>query len=625
MVKPRPRKTDRGTIPQDLFETAAKEVIEENRSVRGTAKKYGMCHVSLFRYVASLKRNETPKVGYNPHNKVFTAEQEKQLCDYCEISAKLYFGLPPKQLRKLAYQYAKQLNCKFPEGWKTAQIASEDWLTCFLKRNSSLSIRQPESTSLARAMNFNRVNVNKFFDNLDAVMDRHKFCPNNIYNVDETGCTTVQKTSKIIATKGVKQVGGIVTQERGTLVTVCVAVNALGQSIPPMFIFPLKRYNEHFVRDGPPGCIGSGNKSGWMQEEDFLIFIKHFEKYAKPSEENKVLLILDNHSSHLFIPVIEFCRSHHITLLSFPPHTSHRLQPLDRGVFGPFKKFYNNECDQWMRSNPGKRLTVYNIPSLVKEAVLNAMTPKNITAGFRCTGIWPLNRNIFTDDEFEPSSVTDRPLSGIEEVNIGTIETNAGSPGPLNVNLSSSSTLEERTSFSEVSAALDEPQPSTSGVRLSTPPLQNEEIIPMPPPPTKSQCTPELIRPLPKADFNTKPKDTKRLKGKTAILTDTPEKDLLEQRYNQKLVSNAKKKVVGGRQTKKSVETVCKKKNRGRKRKLTKEDGTSSDDETICLVCCGAYKKSKEDWLQCRQCREWAHAKCANDDPLFVCNNCFSD
>lgn len=144
-------------------------------------------------------------------------------------------------------------------------------------------------------------------------MDKYQFRPNNIYNVDETGCTTVQKVAKVVATKGIKQVGGIVSQERGSLVTVCVAVNALGQSIPPMLIFPLKRYKEHFVRDGPPSCIGSGNKSGWMQEQDFLIFIKHFEKYAKPSEENKVQH-LDNHSSHLFIPVIKFCRSHHITL-----------------------------------------------------------------------------------------------------------------------------------------------------------------------------------------------------------------------------------------------------------------------------------------------------------------------
>jgi len=38
-----------------------------------------------------------------------------------------------------------------------------------------------------------------------------------------------------------------------------------------------------------------------------------------------------------------------------------------------------------------------------------AFTPSNILSGFRVSGIWPFNRDVFGDDEFFPSSVTDRP------------------------------------------------------------------------------------------------------------------------------------------------------------------------------------------------------------------------
>lgn len=91
------------------------------------------------------------------------------------------------------------------------------------------------------------------------------------------------------------------------------------------------------MSDGPPGCDGSGNKSGWMQDEDFLLFMKHFTKFAKPTEQNPVVVIMDNHSSHINIPVIQYCKENFISVSSYPPHTSHKLQPLDRTVFGPFK------------------------------------------------------------------------------------------------------------------------------------------------------------------------------------------------------------------------------------------------------------------------------------------------
>lgn len=33
-------------------------------------------------------------------------------------------------------------------------------------------------------------------------MDKHKFIPNNIYNADETGITTVTDPGKVLAEKG---------------------------------------------------------------------------------------------------------------------------------------------------------------------------------------------------------------------------------------------------------------------------------------------------------------------------------------------------------------------------------------------------------------------------------------
>ena len=69
-----------------------------------------------------------------------------------------------------------------------------------------------------------------------------------------------------------------------------------------------------------------------------------------------------------------------------------------------------------MRSNPGKSVTIYEIPALVKKAQLAAMTPKNILSGFECTGTWPFIRKIFTELDFAPAAVTDRLLSTDTEI-----------------------------------------------------------------------------------------------------------------------------------------------------------------------------------------------------------------
>lgn len=54
-------------------------------------------------------------------------------------------------------------------------------------------------------------------------------------------------------------------------------------------------------------------------------------------------------------------------------------------------------------------MTIYDIPAIVKVSLPSAITRQNIMSGFAVTGIWPFNRNIFTDVDFAPSYVTDRP------------------------------------------------------------------------------------------------------------------------------------------------------------------------------------------------------------------------
>ena len=55
------------------------------------------------------------------------------------------------------------------------------------------------------------------------------------------------------------------------------------------------------------------------------------------SVENPHLSLLDVHGSHMSEEAILMARSMGLEIACIPPHSSHRLQPLDVGAFRPFK------------------------------------------------------------------------------------------------------------------------------------------------------------------------------------------------------------------------------------------------------------------------------------------------
>ncbi|XP_055307136.1 tigger transposable element-derived protein 6-like [Sitodiplosis mosellana] len=399
-------------LEKEKLKLAVLSVLRDKKTIRTAAKEHGVNRTTLQNWVKNKTEEQASKGEVTTVSKgfqtVLSAEAESALAQYLLKCNDLYFGLTTRQVRALAYDYAKKLDVPMPIQWIRSEMAGIEWIRTFLRRQSQLSVRKPEATSLARATAFNRYNVGEFFSKLKEVCNKYQFPPQNIYNMDETGVTTVQVPDRVVSRKGMKQVGRIVSAERGTLVTLAVAVSATGNTIPPFFVFPRKKFKNNFLIGGPVGCGGAGNPSGWMNGPQFYEFLGFFQAHAHASLENPVLLILDNHESHLSIKGLDYCKENGIVVLSLPPHCSHKLQPLDRSVFGPFKKVVNTQCDNWVTSNPGTTMTIYHVPGIVKDALPLASTHKNVTAGFVCTGIFPLNENIFEEHEFMPSMVTDR-------------------------------------------------------------------------------------------------------------------------------------------------------------------------------------------------------------------------
>ncbi|XP_067935474.1 uncharacterized protein [Watersipora subatra] len=165
------------------------------------------------------------------------------------------------------------------------------------------------------------------------------------------------------------------------------------------------------MRGTIPGSWGLFHDSGWMTDANFDRWMGHFISHTKPSQEDPVLLLIDNHSSHLSIPAINMAKDSGVILLTFPPHTTHKLQPLDVAVYGPLKTYCNHALNNWQLSNPRTTISIYQVGELSATAITRAVNPENIRAGFNKTGLCPLNNDAFSDNDFLPSYVTDRPIA----------------------------------------------------------------------------------------------------------------------------------------------------------------------------------------------------------------------
>jgi hypothetical protein len=360
-------------------------------------RKYGIPKPTLRRHFKGLNKNV--KFG---RPKDLTQNMELELVAHALQLEANFFGLTATDLRKLAYQLAEKYN--LPHRFnKEKEIAGKKWYYKFMKDNPCLSLRIPEATSMSRATAFNKERLNEFFDKYESILDKYKFTANQIYNVDETGLSTVHKPSKIIAQKGKHQIGAITSGERGVTTTCVCCMNAAGEFVPPMLIFKRVRMNDCLKKGAPPGTVFGCSKNGWITSELFVQWLKHFIKHNKleKNKDNQLLLLLDGHTTHTKnIEAIDLACEYGIIMLSFPAHTTHRLQPLDRSFFKSLKFNYNEASSVWLRTNLGNTIKQSTISEILGIAYSKSVRMDIAMNGFKSTGIWPCNRHEFQDEDF---------------------------------------------------------------------------------------------------------------------------------------------------------------------------------------------------------------------------------
>ena len=381
----------RGTWSEKSMRFALDVVRSKRLSIRQTAELYGIPPSSIHDWKNG--KTSTKKIGHQTYP---TEVEELALVKWCFSMLKVALCVTLNMLKCTIQTILKNAPRQHPfrDG-----IPGQKWWDGFKKRHPSITLRCADGLEMKRALGLNRESTTFFYNLLEQVYSAHDFQPTHIWNADETGVSAGGGNSsiKVVAKKGSKSVRHNIVDDREWM-NIMTCVNAAGSSIPNLYIFKTKtRPIIDYIRNCEPNAAMSWQENGYMTSEIFLDWLQHFKNNVPGgiSRENKHLLVLDGHCSHVTREAVLFGLEIGLEILTLPAHSTHELQPLDVAIFHPFKLNLAQEKMEKMRKDPNwaKGSTMKTtLAEMASRALAKALKPESIKAGFSTTGLYPIDK-----------------------------------------------------------------------------------------------------------------------------------------------------------------------------------------------------------------------------------------
>lgn len=379
--------------PRENVVRAIEAIKNEGLSIRKAAKLYNVPKTTLI----DTMREKYTKPGNIGGPTVLTENEENILVDWVVQMGEMGFPVTKSQVLESVGKLVKNLNRETP--FKN-NIPGKKWYNSFLSRHPEISKRVPQALTSSRAA-VTEVDIRKWFgrvktyftenDLLDVLDD-----PSRIFNCDEAGFYMSPQEKQVLVRKGSKKVYNRTANDEKECLTVLLTISASGSLPPPLVIYPYKRYVPAAIVAQMPRQWGVGyTESGWMTSESFYEYVANvFHPWLKENNvQFPVVLFLDGHSSHINLSISEFCKENGIILTAFYPNSTHRLQPLDVGVFFPLKNCWRNEVRSWRMENCGQKLQRSAFAKLLKKTIDSVITASVVSSAFKSCGLFPFNEN----------------------------------------------------------------------------------------------------------------------------------------------------------------------------------------------------------------------------------------
>ncbi|KAJ4446693.1 hypothetical protein ANN_13390 [Periplaneta americana] len=136
---------------------------------------------------------------------------------------------------------------------------------------------------------------------------------------------------------------------------------------------------------GKEETIFTAYYSEWIQMNSSLSGFDTSPSLPILQSKNPVLLLLDGHFSHTQNTDLDnLAETNHVIIVSLPPHSSHKLHPLDKTFMGPLKVHYSKEIRQWLRHNE-RAVSAFDAMDPIGKGYIRCQTAQIAINGFKAT------------------------------------------------------------------------------------------------------------------------------------------------------------------------------------------------------------------------------------------------
>ena len=223
--------TRRAWSQEDLLK-AISEVSDGKASIRHAASKYSIPRSTLHDYV-SQKAQVGDRPGPDPY---LTKDEEEELVQWAFKMSEIGYGQTSVHICEMVKRI---LDLKPRANPFRDNRPGKDWWYAFLKRHPKVSVRVPQALQSCRASACTTDALDRWFVGYEQFLLTHDLVdsPERIWNCDESGFPLCPKSGKVIAPQGVRQVYQVTGSNKQQITTLC-CINAAGDIIPPMHVFP---------------------------------------------------------------------------------------------------------------------------------------------------------------------------------------------------------------------------------------------------------------------------------------------------------------------------------------------------------------------------------------------------